>query len=105
MSQAGGPGRHQPAGNPDPPRLIVIQPQEIKDLVLSLTRPEMIVGQSDVADLVLDIRYVSRLHALITIATSGSVTIHDLNSTGGTFVNDERIAVPRASPWGHGPIR
>ena len=38
---------------------------------------------------------MSRRHALVTTDASGTVTILDLNSTGGTFVNDERIDEPR----------
>ncbi len=77
------------------PRLVVTGPQEHEGLVLSLSLPEMVIGHSDNADLVLDDRFVSRRHALITVAPTGSVTIHDLNSTGGTFVNEERLRTPR----------
>jgi pSer/pThr/pTyr-binding forkhead associated (FHA) protein len=55
----------------------------------------MVIGRSDAADLILDDRYVSRRHALVSVTANGSVTIHDLNSTGGTFVNDERLTGPR----------
>ena len=58
---------------------------------MSLSLPEMVIGHSDTADLVLDDHFVSRRHALITVALTGSVTIRDLNSTGGTFVNDEQL--------------
>ena len=77
------------------PRLVVTDPLEHEGLVLSLSLPEMVIGHSDTADLVLDDRFVSRRHALITVTLTGSVTIHDLNSTGGTFVNDEQLREPR----------
>ncbi len=64
-------------------------------MVLPLSEPELVIGNSDSADIVLEDEFVSRRHALITIADSGTVTIHDLNSTGGTFVNDERLTGPR----------
>lgn len=84
------------AGNaPEVPRLEVTEPPEQRGVVLSLTKPEMIVGHSETADLILDDRYVSRRHALISVAASGSVTVRDLNSTGGTFVNGERLTRPR----------
>ena len=38
---------------------------------------------------------MSRRHALITTDDSGSVTIRDLNSADGTFVNDVRLEGPR----------
>lgn len=58
-------------------------------------RPEMIIGRLDTADLVLNDPFVSRRHALVTVDAAGEVTIQDLNSTSGTFVNDERISGPR----------
>jgi Neuraminidase-like domain/FHA domain/Salmonella virulence plasmid 28.1kDa A protein len=76
-------------------RLVVTSPADVAGLVLPLSSPELIIGHSDTADLVLEDRFVSRRHALVTVDTSGAVTIWDLNSTGGTFVNDERLAGPR----------
>src|ERR1035438_1446728 len=77
------------------PRLVVTSPADIAGLVLSLAQAEMVLGHSDTADLVLDDRHISRKHALITVDSPGLVTIRDLNSTGGTFVNDERLDCPR----------
>ena len=79
----------------DVPRLLVIDPAELRDTIFPLSRREIIVGHSDTADLTLDDSYVSRRHALITVDGSGSVTILDLNSVGGTFVNDVRLEGPR----------
>jgi Tc toxin complex TcA C-terminal TcB-binding domain/Neuraminidase-like domain/FHA domain/Putative peptidoglycan binding domain len=78
------------------PRLVVIEPPDRAGLVLAIDRPEMVIGHSDTADLVLDDRFVSRSHALVTTDESGVVTIRDLNSTGGTWVNNERITGPRS---------
>ena len=55
----------------------------------------MVIGHSETADLILEDRFVSRRHALVTVEGSGTATIRDLNSTGGTFVNGERLAGPR----------
>ncbi len=77
------------------PRLIVSEPPDQVGLVLSLSAPQMVIGHSDTADLILEDRFVSRRHALVITDASGAVTILDLNSTGGTFVNDERIDEPR----------
>ena len=77
------------------PRLVVTDPAEHRGLTLALTGAEMVIGHSDTADLILDDRYVSRRHALITVTADRSVTIHDLNSLGGTFVNEERLTAPR----------
>ena len=77
------------------PRLVVTSPAERQGLVIHLSRPEMVIGHSDTADIILDDRYLSRRHALISVNPSGVVTVHDLNSTGGTFVNEERLRGPR----------
>src|SRR5580658_2188636 len=80
-----------PAGNA---RFVVTGPADQAGMILRLSAPELVIGHSDTADLVLDDRFVSRRHALVTIDASGLVTIRDLNSTGGTFVNGERLAGP-----------
>jgi len=74
------------------PRLVIINPIERAGLVLSLSEPQLVIGQSASADLVIDDPYISGRHALITTDGSGQVTIRDLNSTSGTFVNGERLA-------------
>jgi EmrB/QacA subfamily drug resistance transporter len=38
---------------------------------------------------------LSRRHARVTRAENGSLTIEDLGSTNGTYVNDEQISAPR----------
>ena len=80
--------------DPDVPRLVVIGPEEHEGLAFNLSQPELVIGHSDTADIVLDDPYLSRRHALISV-DNGVVTVHDLKSTGGTFVNDERLGGPR----------
>src|ERR1700722_10768671 len=77
------------------PRLVVTEPAEQVGAVLQLSQRQMVIGHSETADLVLDDRFVSRRHALLTVDTSGTVTITDLKSTGGTFVNGGRLTGPR----------
>ena len=84
-----------PVDDAGTPRLVVTGPADQVGLVLSLSAPQMVIGHSDTADLILEDRFVSRRHALVITDASGAVTILDLNSTGGTFVNDERIDEPR----------
>ena len=79
----------------DVPRLVVIEPAERAGQVLPLSGPQLVIGHSASADLVVDDPFVSGRHALVTVADSGQVTILDLNSMGGTFVNDERLTGPR----------
>src|SRR5580658_816828 len=60
---------------------------------LPLTDGEHIAGRDAECSLVIDGTTVSRQHARITIAR-GAVTIEDLDSTNGTYVNATRISVP-----------
>ena len=80
----------------DAPRLVITAPTKLAGTEFALTSPETVIGHSDAADLVLTDKYVSHRHALITVDENGQVTVHDLNSTGGTFVNDAQIDAPRA---------
>jgi hypothetical protein len=75
----------------DVPRLVVTEPTEHAGRVLALSRPEVLIGHSGTANIILDEQFVSGLHALISIDSSGQVTIRDLNSSRGTFVNEEPI--------------
>jgi Domain of unknown function (DUF4388)/FHA domain len=51
---------------------------------------DLVIGRSSGLDLVLIEDMVSRKHARITLA-SGGITIADLGSTNGTFVNGEKV--------------
>ena len=53
---------------------------------------EIVIGRSSELDMVLVEDMVSRKHAKI-VTDDRSVTIHDLGSTNGTFVNGEKVRV------------
>lgn len=55
---------------------------------------QIIIGRSSELDMVLVEDMVSRKHAKITIA-NGKITIEDLGSTNGTFVNGEKVKTSR----------
>jgi len=49
------------------------------------------IGKSSSNDFVINNDIVSRQHAILTVYDTGEVTIKDLNSTNGTFVDGKRI--------------
>ncbi len=55
---------------------------------------QLIIGRSSELDIVLVEDMVSRKHAKITI-TAGKISIEDLGSTNGTFVNGEKVKTSR----------
>jgi hypothetical protein len=59
--------------------------------IFQLTTPLINIGRSDTNDLILDDLKVSRSHAQMRLI-NGRYVIFDLNSTGGTYVNDQRVA-------------
>jgi pSer/pThr/pTyr-binding forkhead associated (FHA) protein len=48
------------------------------------------IGRASRADFILDVALVSRLHCRLT-ASDNNLEVVDLESTNGTFVNDERV--------------
>jgi DNA-binding CsgD family transcriptional regulator len=73
-----------------PPRLRVTAGAQL-GAVFELDEGEWIVGKGDDARIRLTDSGVSRRHAKIVISSDGMVVILDLQSTNGTFVNDNRV--------------
>jgi pSer/pThr/pTyr-binding forkhead associated (FHA) protein len=57
---------------------------------ISLAKPVSVIGRRDDCDLRVPLLGVSRQHCQV-IAKDGKVTLKDLNSSNGTFVNDKRV--------------
>ena len=74
------------------PLLRVIAGRESGEL-FALVRPESTIGRDEGADLRLRDRGVSRLHAKLLCVSDGLVSVLDLDSTNGTFVNGARIGL------------
>src|SRR5438045_1712616 len=55
----------------------------------------IVVGRSSDLDMVLVEDMVSRRHAKISVGADNSITIEDLGSTNGTFVNGEKVKKAR----------
>ena len=49
------------------------------------------LGRSVRADFIIDVAMVSRVHCRLTADEAGRLTVEDLESTNGTFVNDRRV--------------
>jgi pSer/pThr/pTyr-binding forkhead associated (FHA) protein len=67
---------------------------KFKDKILSTVesaKSEIIVGRSKGADIQIDNLAVSKEHARI-ITRQGRYSLEDLNSTNGTYVNNEKVA-------------
>jgi hypothetical protein len=60
-----------------------------------LTQPDMLIGRDETTDFVLEDEYVSHRHARVITDPAGLVTITDLESSSGTFVNEERLSGSR----------
>jgi pSer/pThr/pTyr-binding forkhead associated (FHA) protein len=50
------------------------------------------VGRATRSDFVLDAALVSRVHCRLMTDARGDLTVEDLDSTNGTFVNDQRVS-------------
>jgi pSer/pThr/pTyr-binding forkhead associated (FHA) protein len=49
------------------------------------------VGRATRADIVLDAALVSRFHCRLSVTPTNTLEVEDLQSTNGTWVNDERV--------------
>ena len=60
---------------------------------VSLDRPVTTIGRSSMNDLPISDKMLSRQHARIVRDTDGGMTVEDLGSRNGTFLNGERISI------------
>jgi serine phosphatase RsbU (regulator of sigma subunit)/pSer/pThr/pTyr-binding forkhead associated (FHA) protein len=58
---------------------------------VSLDRPAMTIGRSSVNDLPISDKMLSRQHSRIVRSEDGGLTVEDLGSRNGTFLNGERL--------------
>lgn len=63
---------------------------ELGDRRLTISPGERTVGRSHRCDVVVDDRSVSRVHAMVS-CSNGRLTVQDLNSSNGTYVNGELL--------------
>ena len=53
---------------------------------------ERTVGRANRSDFILDAALVSRVHCRLSTDARGDLSVEDLDSTNGTFVNDQRVS-------------
>jgi sigma-B regulation protein RsbU (phosphoserine phosphatase) len=63
---------------------------------VSLDRPVTTIGRSSVNDLPISDKMLSRQHARIVRDSDGSLTVEDLGSRNGTFLNGDRLTTVQA---------
>ena len=56
------------------------------------TSAERTLGRATRSDFILDAPLVSRVHCRLLADARGDLTVEDLDSTNGTFVNDQRVS-------------
>ena len=72
------------------PRIIVTR-DGVTEAEYELTERQYVIGRAEIADIIIDDTYVSKMHAMLQVYSNAIVLI-DLNSTNGTTVNS-RIVV------------
>jgi pSer/pThr/pTyr-binding forkhead associated (FHA) protein len=79
----------------EPPQLgPVLIPVDRPDSPVALTRDIVTIGRTVKSDVCIRSSAVSRDHARLLVAP-GSVTLVDVSSTNGCFVNDEKVTKHR----------
>jgi hypothetical protein len=83
--------------NANPARTLVIVAGAREGLEIPLTADHLAIGRSAQSGLVIRDEYTSTNHARLQL-WNGDWVIQDLNSTNGTFVNNQRVSVPTPVP-------
>ena len=73
-------------------RVVVVRSETQAGLAFAINGAT-VVGRSDQADVMLEDPYASEFH-LRLVSQEGALTVSDLGSTNGTYVNGRRITTP-----------
>lgn len=78
-----------------PGRLVVLEPKERRGTAYAIGTTPIKIGRDESNTIVIpDDAYVSGLHATV-VATAGGVSVDDVTSKNGTYVNGSRISHQR----------
>lgn len=72
--------------------MVVVRSETLAGQHFPLERPK-VVGRSNDADIIIDDSYASEFHLRVGLQ-DGEVTLNDLGSTNGTYLNGRRVTVP-----------
>jgi DNA-binding CsgD family transcriptional regulator len=75
--------------------------------LVALRKAELVIGRGEEADIRLEARGVSRAHTKLVLAGVDSVTVVDLQSKNGTFINGRAVdaaALEEGDELGIGPV-
>jgi hypothetical protein len=73
-----------------PPRIVLtLNGKTLKEIPMDM--PRLMIGRSELNDLSVNSRYISRHHALL-VRHGKATFLMDLNSTNGTYVNSRRVS-------------
>jgi hypothetical protein len=73
-------------------KVVVVRSETQAGLDFTVT-DATVLGRSDEADIVIEDPYASEFH-LRLVAQEGGLTLHDLGSTNGTYLNGRRVTAP-----------
>lgn len=73
-------------------KVVVVRSEDQAGLDFTVT-DATVLGRSDEADIVIDDPYASEFH-LRLVASEEGLTLHDLGSTNGTYLNGRRVTAP-----------
>src|SRR5690606_21570268 len=73
-------------------RILFVRSESLAGQEIEITNVT-VLGRSEEADVVLDDPYASEFHMRLVAAENG-ITLHDLGSTNGTYVNGRRVTAP-----------
>ncbi|MGA7270233.1 MAG: FHA domain-containing protein [Acidimicrobiia bacterium] len=73
-------------------KVVVVRSESQAGLDFTVT-DATVLGRSSEADIVIDDPYASEFH-LRLVSQDGGLTLHDLGSTNGTYLNGRRVTAP-----------